>query len=500
VVRLDAPPGTSQPAMTQIVTEASRAVRAVPGVEDVGGHVGRAVTGDQVVDVNSGELWASIDPDADYARTMASIERAAGAMRGVRHDVVTSSEQRLRDVGALTQGENAITSRNLDVLTGADDPLVVRVFGEDLGVMRRKADEVRRVMAGVDGVVNPRVHLPATQRNVEIAVDLAKARRLDIKPGDVRRAEAMLLQGIQVGSIFEGQKVFEVVVQGTAATRRGLDSIRNLLIDTPGGRHVRLGQVADVRVSPSPTVIERDSVSRRLDVVAGVSGRRLGAVADDVERRIAAVPMPLEYHAEVLQKSTDDEINAVRILGFTAAAVIAAFLLLQAALRSWRLAVVAFLTVPAALLGGVAAAALADPDLSLGALIGLVGLLGITVHNSLALLRTMQDLARDEARPFAPDAAIGAAGERLGPVLITATALAAVAAPVAVMGAIPGLEIVQPMAIVLLGGLVTTTLLALFVMPALAVRFGQRPEVARPDGRRRRQPVPPEPEPEPTAS
>jgi Cu/Ag efflux pump CusA len=497
VVRLDAPPGTSQPAMTRIVTDASRAVRTLPGVEDVGGHVGRAVTGDQVVDVNSGELWVSVDRDADYAKTMASIQRAAGAMRGVKHDVVTSSEQRLRDVGALTQGENAITSRHLDVLTGADDPLVVRVFGEDLGVMRRKADEIRRVMAGVDGVVHPRVQLPATQRNVEIEVDLAKARRLDIKPGDVRRAEAMLLQGIQVGSIFEGQKVFEVVVQGTAATRRGVGSIRNLLIDTPGGRHVRLGQVADVRVTPSPTVIERDSVSRRLDVVAGVSGRGLGAVADDVKRRVAAVPMPLEYHAEVLQKSTGEEINIVRIIGFTAAAVIAAFLLLQAALRSWRLAVVAFLTVPAALLGGVAAAALADRQLSLGALLGLVALLGITVHNSLALLRLMQDLERDEAGSFAADALIRAARERLAPVLIAATALAALAAPVAVMGSIPGLEIVQPMAIVLLGGLVTTTLLALFVVPPLALRFGQPRQVAQADGRPPLRSVPPKPESEP---
>ena len=182
-----------------------------------------------------------------------------------------------------------------------------------------------------------------TQPTVEIEVDLGRAQREAIKPGDVRRAEAVLLQGIQVGSVFEEQKVFDVVVQGVPETRRSVASVRNLLIDTPDGDHVRLREVADVRVSQTPIAIQREAVSRYLDIEADVSGRSLDTVASDVEDRLADVSFPLEYHAEVLQSTTGEEINGGRMLAFAGAAAIAIFLLLQAAFRSWRLAVLAFL-------------------------------------------------------------------------------------------------------------------------------------------------------------
>ena len=137
---------------------------------------------------------------------------------------------------------------------------------------------MREVLEGVDGVVDPRVDLPPTQQSVEIEVDMARAARHGIKPGDVRRAGATLLQGTQVGSVFERQKVFEVVVKGAPRTRRSVAGVRDLLIDTPRGDHVRLGDVADVRVVTGPSVIEREAVSRRIDVGAGVAGRGVDAV------------------------------------------------------------------------------------------------------------------------------------------------------------------------------------------------------------------------------
>ena len=151
---------------------------------------------------------------------------------------------------------------------------------------------MRSSCRGVDGVDDPRIELPATQPTLEIEVDLDKARASGIKPGDVRRAEATLLQGIQVGSVFEDQKVFEVIVQGVPETRRSVASVRNLLIDRPDGGHVRLGDVADVRVAQTPAVIKRDAVSRRLDIEADVSGRSLGDVANDIEDRLANVSLP----------------------------------------------------------------------------------------------------------------------------------------------------------------------------------------------------------------
>jgi CzcA family heavy metal efflux pump len=480
LVSLDGEPGASNPRMTQIAAVVSRELRSIPGVDNVGGHVGRAVGGDQIVDVNSSEVWVSVDSGADYDATLASIKDVARRARGVDSDVVTYSTRKIRDVGALNEGQNEVRGNGLDVLTGADRPLVVRVYGQEFDVLREQANRVRRLMSEVDGVVDPRIELPVEQPTLEIEVDLAKARRHGIKPGDVRRAEATLLQGIQVGSVFQEQKVFDVVVEGVPATRASVASVRKLLIDRPDGGYVRLGQVADVRVSPTPVVIERDAVSRRVDVAADVSGRSLGAVAGDIEDRLANSRFPIEYHAEVLERTTGKEIGTTRMLAFAIAAALAIFLLLQSAFRSWRLAVLALLTLPVALVGGVLAALIDGGELSLGALIAFLALFGIAARTGVTLIRHFQDLEREEREPFGPALILQGARDRLVPIVTAASAIALVMLPFAIMGSSPGLEIVNPMAIVILGGLVSSTFLSLFLLPALYLRFGSgpRPEVA----------------------
>ena len=474
LVRLDGEPGTSNPQMIRTATALSRQLRALPGVDAVGAHVGRAKTGDQVVNVNSGELWVSIDPGANYDETLASIDDVVGGTRGVEHDVVAYTTQKIRDVGALQQGDNDVGGDNLDVLTGSDEPLVVRVYGQDLTTLTREATKVLRAVSQVDGVVAPRLELPVTQPNVEIETDLDRAQRFGVKPGDVRRAEAALLQGIQVGSIFQKQKVFDVIVQGIPATRRSVSSVRNLLLDRPGGGHVRLGGVADVTVARTPVAIERDAVSRRLDVEAGVSGRSLDAVAGDVEDRLANVNFPLEYHAEVFRNTASEEINTTRVLVFAMAATIAAFLLLQAAFRSWGLAALVIATLPLALVGGVLVALVDGAELSLGSLVGFLALVALAARTGVVLIRHLQDLEEQEGEggSLGPGLVQRGARERLAPILTSACATAVVMLPFAIAGAPPGLEIVHPMSMVVLGGLVTSTLLSLFVLPALYLRFG----------------------------
>jgi Cu/Ag efflux pump CusA len=365
------------------------------------------------------------------------------------------------------------------VLTGTDRPLVARIYGQDEGVLRAEARKVRQALSEIDGVVDPRIVLPPSQPTLQIEVDLERAQRFGIKPGDVRRAEATLLQGLQVGSVFQQQKVFDVVVQGVPQTRRSVADVRNLLIDRPGGGHVRLGQVADVRVRPTPAVIQRDAVSRRVDVEAGVSGRSLDAVADDADARLAALSFPLEYHAEVLRETTGSEIGSTRMLAFAAAAAIAAFLLLQAFMRSWRLALLTFAAMPVALAGGVPAALLASSDLSLGAAAGFLAVFGIAIRHALLLVGRARELER-EGVPFGPELVERAARERLGPVLATTLGLVALAIPFVVLGTRAGLEVVHPMAVVLIGGLVTTTLVSLFVLPALFLRMARPIDAALP--------------------
>jgi Cu/Ag efflux pump CusA len=470
LVRLDGDPGTSNPRMTRITTAVSRELRAIPGVDNVGAHVGRAVTGDQIVDVNSSAVWVSVDPDADYDATVSSIESAVEDVPGVQSDVASYSTQKIRDAGALDDGDNPNRGDGIGVLTGSGRPLVVRVYGQDLDVLRRHAARVRRMVARVDGVVDPRIERPTTQPTVEIEVDLDRARGFAIKPGDVRRAEAALLQGIQVGSVFERQKVFDVIVQGVPETRTSVASVRDLLLDRPGGGHVRLGQVADVRLAETPISIERESVSRRLDIEAEVSGRSLETVAGDVEDRLADMRFPLEYHAAVLTESTGEELAGAEVLGFTVAAAVAAFLLMQAAFGSWRLAALAFLTLPVALTGGVPAAAIDGAELSLGSLLAFLALLALAVRTSIPMLRRFQELER-EGESFGPALVERGVRERLTPILTSAAGIALVMLPFVVAGSAPGLEIVHPMAVAVLGGLVTATAVSLFLLPMLYLRF-----------------------------
>ena len=249
-------------------------------------------------------------------------------------------------------------------------------------------------------------------------------------------------------------------------------AVRDLLIDKPDGGHVRLGDVADVRVAPQPAVIKRDAVSRYLDIEADVSGRSLGDVTNDIEDRLQSTSLPLEYHAEVLQEATSKEINSTAMLAFGLAGAVAIFLLLQAAFRSWRVAAVAFLTLPVALLGGAIGALIDGAELTLGALLGLLALYAIAARHGLVLIRHFQDLERTEGESFGAALIKRGAQERLAPVLASTAAIALAMLPFVIMGGTAGLEIISPMAVVILCGLITSTALSLFVLPALYLRFG----------------------------
>ena len=471
LVRLDAPAGTSNPRMTAIATELSRDLRRISGVQNVGGQVGRAVSGDRIVDVNSAEVVVSMKPGAGYDETLAAIGDAAARVEGAKAQTTTYSAQKLRDVGALTSGENVATDDGLGVLTGGGKPVTVRLYGQDLATLQREAERVRLLMNGMDGVVNATVEAPSRQPTLRIEVDIDRARRYGVKPGDVRRAEAILLQGILVGSTFKEQKVFDVIVQGDPGLATSQAAVRNLLIDTPDGGHVRLSQVADVRVATTPTVIKREGVSRKLDIEAGVDGRSAADVKDELEGRLADLPLPLEYHAQVLDQTLAEEINQGQMIGFALAALIAVFLLAQAALRSWRLAALAFLSLPVALAGGVIGALLLGGSIALGALVGLMALFGLAARNALVLIRHLQRLEQVDDVEFGEELVRRGAQERLTPVLASALALGAAMLPFVFMGATAGLEILHPMAVVLLFGLATSTALTLFVLPALYLRF-----------------------------
>jgi Cu/Ag efflux pump CusA len=456
MVRFEGAPGTSHPEMNRIVSRVSSELRTVSGVSNIGSHIGRAVFGDQVVNVNSAELWVSIDPNANYNATVAAVEDVVYGYPGLDSEVRTYIQQTL----SQTQTSNA-------------NDLTLRVYGEDHTVLRSEAQKLHQALLGINGVSEPRVILPTDEPTLEIEVDLNSAQRYGVKPGDVRRSAAILLSGMHAGSLFEEQKIFDVVIWGTPDTRHSMDDIRELLIDTPGGGHVRLGEVADVRIVASPTVIRHEAISPYIDIVFNVEGRSTQAVVADVDSAIKGFAFPLEYHAEIVNDYRARQMAQQGLLTTGIVAVLGIFLLLQAALRSWRLALVAILTLPAALAGGVIADFLGNGgSLSLGLLAGCLTITGIALRNSIMLFSHYQNLEEQGGEGFGPELVLRGARERLPSILMTALATGLALLPFVLFGNIPGHEIVRPIAIVTLGGLVTSTWVNLFALPGLYLRFG----------------------------
>jgi CzcA family heavy metal efflux pump len=450
------PPGTSIPEERRIVTRAGRELRAVPGVQDFGSHIGQAFLGEEIVGPNFGENWVSIAPHADYDRTIAAIHDVADQHPGLYRNVQTYLRERIEEV-----------------LSGEGDPIVIRIFGDDLGVLRRTAHRVQRSLAGVPGLTELHTELQQEVPQIDVRVRLGVARRYGVKPGDVRRAAATLVASEEVGDLFHGGRAYDVHVWSVPRTRNSLQAIRRLPIDTPRDGQVPLATLADVRIRPTPNVIKRENASRRIDVAANYRGRGLGAVTRDVEARLAHVSLPLGYHAELLGEAAERKAAQRHLLLLAIGAVLIILLLLQAAFRSWRLAWLLLLTLPMALVGGVLAAYGGVGVVSLGALIGFFTVLGIAARNGIMMISHFQHLEREEHQPFGPELVLRGAGERLSPILMTALATALALLPLVIFGDRPGQEIEHPMALVILGGLATSTLLNLFVLPPLYLRFAR---------------------------
>lgn len=455
-------PGTSLAEEQRITKQVSAELRAIPGVRNFGSHIGQALLAEEIVGVDTGENWISVDPAVDYDTTVAAI-----------HDVVDRYPGLYRDV------ETYLAERISEVLTGSSNPITVRIFGDDLTTLRAKAAQVRDVVAGVDGATDVKVEVQADEPQIQVEVNLAAEQRYGIKPGDVRRAAGVLVAGEEVGDIFSGGKTFDVQVWSTPETRRSAESVRNLLLDAPSGGKVRLADVADVTVVPTPNSIKHENTTRRIDVTADVAaGHDLGSVSGDVEQRLSTVNYPRGYHAELIGEYQERQAAQHQILLLAVVAGIGILFLLQAAFGNWRLAALSFLTLPMALVGGVLAAFAASGILTLGSLVGLFTVFGIAARNGIMLLSHYRHLQDREGVAFGPGLVVRGARERLRPILMTALATGLAVLPLVVAGEIPGHEIEHPMAVVIVGGLVTSTLLNLFVVPSLYLRFGRPYKVA----------------------
>ena len=449
-------PGTSLEAMRRVTVSASKELMAIPGVRNFGSHIGRAEVADEVVGPNFTELWISLDPSVDYEATVAKIQSVVDGYPGLVRDLLTYLRERIKEV-----------------LTGASATIVVRVYGPELDELRTQATAVRSAIANVEGVADLTVQAQVLVPKVEVRFDPDRAAAVGLTPGSVRRAAATLVQGTKVGEFYEAQQLFDVVVWGAPAVRRNLDAIRALQVPIANGGTVPLGSVSTVEVTATPNEITRENGSRRIDVTSNVRGRDLGAVARDIEAQLASLSFPQGYYARVMGEYAERQASSNRLTLLGVIAVAAIFLILLADFGSARVAVLVFLTLPFALVGAVLAAFATGGVLSLGSLVGLVTVIGISARNGIMLISHYQHLERQEGMSFGRELILRGSEERLAPILMTALATGLALIPIVFGGTRAGYEIEHPLAVVILGGLMTSTLLNLFIVPTLYLRYGR---------------------------
>lgn len=447
--------GTSHPEMVRVTKDVISKLGTIPGIENAAGHLGRAVMSDKINNVHAGEIWICMDEEVDYDQTLSSIGKVLEDYSHISSKITTYRKQVI---------DNS--------LIGTDHIYAVRVYGENQDVLKHKVEEVHAAVSTIGDFYDVQVDYPPMEPTLEIEVDLEKARNFGIKPGDVRRTAATLLAGIEVGSLFEGQKVFGVVVWGVPGVRNSINSVRNLLVDRPNGSQVRIGDVAEVREKQNPAVIRREKVSQYIDVTFNSTRNNIKAIISDVDASLAQVDFPLEYHAELVGDFAEIKEAKKRISGIVIASLIGIFLLLQAAFWSWRLASVVFPSLLSALSGGLLIMLLNGGHFTLGGMAGLLAVFGIASYNGVLLIIHFKQLEMNDVIPFGTDLILLGVKNRLGPILMTTIITGVALLPFAFLGNAPGMEILHPMALVTIGGLVTSLLVTLFVLPALYLAFG----------------------------
>lgn len=448
-------PGSSIEQMKKMSLRASHDLLAIPGVRNFGAHIGRAEAADEVVGPNFTELWVSIDPDVDYAETVSAIQQTMQGYSGIFTDVQTYLKERSKEV-----------------LSGTSSSIVVRLFGPDLAVLRQQAEAIKSTMQSVEGVSDLKVEPQVLVPQIEIRLKQGAAQRYGINTNDIRKVTSMVLKGTKVGEVYEGQQKVDVVVIGSPESKLDLYAIQQLPIDSTFGPQLRIKDVADVYFVGMPNEIKREAVSRRIDIVANAKGRDLGSVASEIESKVSAMPFPSGYYPQFLGEYTAQKAATQRLLGLTALVIVAIVLIVYMDVKSYQHTIIFLASLPFALLGGVIGVLISGGVVSLGSMVGFIAVLGIAARNGILLISHYRHLMASEGCTHGLDVVKRGSHERLVPILMTALATSLALVPILFKGPISGYEIEYPLAVVVVSGLLTSTVLNLILLPSIFLKFG----------------------------
>lgn len=391
--------------------------------------------------------------------------------------VLQDIRTQLEDVpGYIFQIKQFLRERMDEVLTGTTADIVIRVVGPDLTILRSQAAKIAEAIEGIEGVTDLRMEQQVDVPQIEVLLRPKQAARYAFSVGDLNRDIQTLLKGKRVGQVYEQDRVFDVVVRAHPDARSDPASLGRLLVDSPNRESIPFEAVAHVSLVEAPNVINREGANRRFLVTCNAEGRDVASVMRAIQREAGPTlaALPEGYHVEFAGEHEARAEAGNRLLLLSAAALIGVFMLLYLDFRSVGLTVMVMLSVPLAGVGGVVAVLLSGGDVSLGSMVGFVTVFGIAVRNGILLISHYRHLQCGEGVAVNRELVLRGAKERLAPILMTASSTALALLPLAAFGNLPGHEIEYPMAIVIIGGLVSSTFLTLFLLPVLYEWFGWR--------------------------
>jgi HME family heavy-metal exporter len=455
------PPGTSLQASNSIAAMVDERIGRVRGVANFSRRTGRAELDEHAEGVNASEIIVSFDP-------------AAG--RG-REEVVEELREELTQVpGVVISVEQPLAHLISHMLSGVKAQVGIKIYGDDLGILRRTADRMKGAISSVPGVkdlmVEPQVEIPQLQ------IRLLRERLVQygLTANSVNDFIETALNGRTVSEIVDGERKFDLVVRLDEPYRIDIEAMRRLSINLPAGGRVPLETVADIRQGSGPNTINRENVRRRIVIQCNTAGRDLGGVVSDIQARLAPLQaeLPTGYFLEY-GGQFESQRQATRMIGLLSLVSLAAmFLALYTLFRSTNLALQVLAALPMAAIGSVAALVLTRQSLTVASMVGFISLAGIASRNGILLIAHYLHLVRHEGEQFTPEMLERAGRERVAPMLMTALTAGIALVPLVLAAGEPGKELLYPVATVILGGLISSTLLDFFVHPALFWCFGRK--------------------------
>ncbi|WP_124948963.1 efflux RND transporter permease subunit [Sulfuriferula thiophila] len=459
IVHMKMAPGTSLAQSLELGQRVSASLSRIPGIRSVAQRVGRATQVSDPAGAFASEFEVDLAPlsGAGQQRVLNAIRNAV-----------------LPFVGASFSVNTFLTERIHETISGYTAPVVVNVYGNDLNVLDRKAEEIAAAIRSVPGAGAVQVQAPTGSPQLVIHLRDNALSQLGIAPVDALSTIETAYAGTLVGEVYDGNRVFDVAVVLASGSRQSPAQVGELPLKTPDGRMVLLKDIADIHQTDGRYLILHDDAQRLQVVTADVKGRALSSFVTAVKKQIAAqVTLPRGTYLVYAGDAPEQARAQQDLLLHSALAAVGVALLLYMALGGVRSTILVFANLPFALAGGVVMVLVTGGVLSIGSLVGFVTLFGITLRNAIMLISHYRHLVEVEGVAWGKDAAIRGAAERLSPILMTALVTALGLLPLALTSGAPGNEIEGPMAAVILGGLITSTLLNLLILPTLALRYGR---------------------------